>query len=80
MNHPTQPHMLSPRVVVVIKLCVDSKGRIFIAKQAREVLRLCPNDELVIMKEQDEETFLIYVQRNNRVTTSWKLEEEKNVA
>lgn len=53
------------------KLSIDSKGRLFLPKEARSILDLRPYDEIVISREGA--GFLVSIQRDDRVVCTWEL-------
>jgi len=68
------------RDVILAKLRVDSRGRLFVSRSIRNVLDLSAGDEVVITKDSDPSYngLTLAVQREGSVTKVWRLTEESD--
>ena len=61
------------RELILAKLVVDQRSRMFIPKDVSELLDILPGDELVLSHVVGKDSYMITVQRKNDIARKWAL-------
>ena len=54
--------------IVIAKISVDNKRRMFISKDAGRALDILPGDELVLLRHEDSDSLCLKIQRSGHLT------------
>ena len=69
-----------PRNVILAKLKVDARGRLFVSKSVRDILSISAGDEIVITREGPDQVnaLTLAIQREGNVAKVWRLVQERD--
>ena len=65
--HESRHMVTSGSEVILTKLTVDQRRRIFVSKEAGELLNILPGDELVLSKKEGSESIFMRIQRGGHI-------------
>ena len=66
-------HTDSGTEIVIDKLSVDNRGRIFVSKKAGRFLKVLPGDEVILSSHEGSNSLLLKIQRMGHVAESFLL-------